>query len=271
MEDIIDIIVTETTNLIEITSQASDETIDVNIIDNREDITLNVTPTLVEVNINQLTGNFGINWGEITGTLSNQTDLNTALGLKADLVGGKVPSSQLPSYVDDVVEVANYVALPTTGETGKIYVVLDTNLIYRWSGSAYIEIKDSSAVWGAITGTLSSQTDLQSALDAKLSTSTAASTYVPYTGATATVDIGTNLLKAGNFTAVGQGEGGVLNLYKYASRTIAGNGYVSLFANDSVFGFVDWVSANLRTAQFSLASITIILQKLILFQMQVEL
>jgi len=167
MEDIIDIIVTETTNLIEITSQPTDEIIDVNIIDNREDVTLNVTPTVVEININSLTGNFGINWGEIDGTLSNQTDLNTALGLKADLVGGKVPSSQLPSYVDDVIEVANYAALPATGETGKIYITIDTNYIYRWTGSVYVEIKDSSAVWGAITGTLSNQTDLQNALNAK--------------------------------------------------------------------------------------------------------
>jgi hypothetical protein len=167
MEDIIDIIVTETTNTIEITAQPNDEIIDVNIIDNREDIVLNVTPTVVEININSLTGNFGVNWGDIDGTLSNQTDLQNALNLKADLVDGKVPSSQLPSYVDDIVEVATYSALPTTGETGKIYVVLDTNLIYRWSGSAYIEIKDSTAVWGAITGTLSSQTDLQSALNAK--------------------------------------------------------------------------------------------------------
>jgi hypothetical protein len=167
MEDIIDIIVTETTNLIEITSQPTDEVIDVNIIDNREDITLNVTPSVVEININQLTGNFGILWGEIEGTLSNQADLQNALNLKADLVDGKVPSSQLPSYVDDVVEVANYAALPATGEVGKIYITLDTNFIYRWTGSTYVEIKDSSAVWGAITGTLSSQTDLQSALNAK--------------------------------------------------------------------------------------------------------
>ena len=167
MEDIIDIIVTETTNLITITSSGSDEVIDVNIIDNREDIVLNVTPTVVEININSLVGNFGVNWGQIGGTLTNQTDLNTALGLKADLVGGKVPSSQLPSYVDDVVEVANYAALPATGETGKIYVTIDTNYIYRWTGSVYVEIKDSSAVWGAITGTLSNQTDLQNALNAK--------------------------------------------------------------------------------------------------------
>jgi hypothetical protein len=167
MEDIIDIIVTETTNLITITSSGSDEVIDVNIIDNREDIVLNVTPSVVEININSLVGNFGVNWGQIGGTLTNQTDLNTALGLKADLVGGKVPSSQLPSYVDDVVEVANYAALPATGETGKIYVTIDTNYIYRWTGSVYVEIKDSSAVWGAITGTLSNQTDLQNALNAK--------------------------------------------------------------------------------------------------------
>lgn len=167
MEDIIDIIVTETTNLIEITSQPTDEIIDVNIIDNREDVTLNVTPTLVEININSLTGNFGVNWGDIEGTLSNQTDLQNALNLKADLVDGKVPSSQLPSYVDDVVEVANYAALPATGEVGKIYITLDTNYIYRWTGSTYVEIKDSSAVWGAITGTLSNQTDLQNALNAK--------------------------------------------------------------------------------------------------------
>lgn len=51
-----------------------------------------------------------------------------------------IPSNKLPSYVDDVVEVANYAALPVTGETGKIYIALDTNVTYRWSGSAYVQI-----------------------------------------------------------------------------------------------------------------------------------
>jgi hypothetical protein len=63
MEDIIDIVVTETTNLIEITSQASDEVVDVSIVDNREDVTLNVTPTVVEININSLDGEFLIGTG----------------------------------------------------------------------------------------------------------------------------------------------------------------------------------------------------------------
>jgi hypothetical protein len=52
----------------------------------------------------------------------------------------KVSSTYLPSYVDDVLEYANLAGFPGTGETGKIYVALDTNKTYRWSGSAYIYI-----------------------------------------------------------------------------------------------------------------------------------
>ena len=55
-------------------------------------------------------------------------------------VDGKVPAAQLPSYVDDVIEVATFAALPVTGETSKIYVTLDTNYSYRWSGSTYVFI-----------------------------------------------------------------------------------------------------------------------------------
>jgi hypothetical protein len=50
---------------------------------------------------------------------------------------GKVPSSQLPSFVDDVLEFSNFAAFPTTGEAGKIYVALNSNKTYRWSGSVY--------------------------------------------------------------------------------------------------------------------------------------
>jgi len=53
---------------------------------------------------------------------------------------GLVPSGQLPSYVDDVLEYANLAALPATGEASKIYVTLDDNKQYRWSGSAYVII-----------------------------------------------------------------------------------------------------------------------------------
>lgn len=59
---------------------------------------------------------------------------------------GQVPASQLPSFVDDVLEYASKSALPARGETGKIYVALDTNLTWRWSGSAYVEISKSLAL-----------------------------------------------------------------------------------------------------------------------------
>jgi len=104
----------------------------------------------------------------ISGNIVSDSGVN--LSSKADLVGGLVPSSQLPSYVDDVLEYANLASFPATGETGKIYVDLATNKIYRWSGTVYIEISSSAGgggTWGSITGTLSNQTDLQAALNAK--------------------------------------------------------------------------------------------------------
>lgn len=72
--------------------------------------------------------------------------INGSLSNKADLFDGTVPAAQLPSYVDDVIEVTNYAFLPLTGETGKIYVNLDTNKTYRWSGSGYAEISESLAL-----------------------------------------------------------------------------------------------------------------------------
>ena len=66
---------------------------------------------------------------------------------------GKVPSSQLPSYVDDVIEGYYYNGnfytdsahtQLITPETGKIYVDLDTNKSYRWGGTTYVEISQST-------------------------------------------------------------------------------------------------------------------------------
>lgn len=77
-------------------------------------------------------------------------DLGVADGVATLDSSGRVPASQLPSYVDDVLEfdvasgaVGEETEFPATGETGKIYIALDTNKVYRWSGSAYIEIAAS--------------------------------------------------------------------------------------------------------------------------------
>jgi hypothetical protein len=68
------------------------------------------------------------------------TQKGAASGVAPLDAASKISSTYLPSYVDDVLEYANYAALPATGETGKIYVALDTNKTYRWSGSAYVYI-----------------------------------------------------------------------------------------------------------------------------------
>lgn len=67
-------------------------------------------------------------------------------GLASLNESGIIPSAQLPSYVDDVIEVATFNNLPGTGESGKIYIVQDTNLTYRWSGTDYVEISKSLAL-----------------------------------------------------------------------------------------------------------------------------
>ena len=59
---------------------------------------------------------------------------------------GLVPSAQLPSYVDDVLEYDKLASFPAAGEAGKIYVAQDTNKTYRWSGTAYVEISASLAL-----------------------------------------------------------------------------------------------------------------------------
>ena len=64
---------------------------------------------------------------------------------------GKVAAAQLPSYVDDVLEYANLAALPGTGVTGVLYVTLDTNKTYRWSGTVYVEVSASPGSTDSVT------------------------------------------------------------------------------------------------------------------------
>ena len=81
----------------------------------------------------------------MTQALAAKADAS-ALTAKADIIDGKVPSSQLPAFVDDVLEYTALADFPATGESGKIYVAQDTNKTYRWSGSAYVEISASIAL-----------------------------------------------------------------------------------------------------------------------------
>lgn len=241
----------------------NNQIIDITLIETAEVVNLDITPNLIEINIirsegevqilqfasysnfpatgkanyfylakdtNKLyrwTGSTYAEIGALGYTAENVANKGIANGYAGLDSAGKVPSTQLPSYVDDVIEVANYAALPATGETGKIYITLDTNNIYRWSGSVYVEISTDKAVWGGITGTLANQTDLVAALAAKqnnlngtgyvksnagvisyvnetyLTTADAGNTYVPYTGAIADVNLGSNDITAASFVKSG--------------------------------------------------------------------
>ncbi len=77
--------------------------------------------------------------------------LDYDLKKKADLVDGKVPASQLPSYVDDVLESDSFESLPNPGERSKIYIVTSNNTQFRWSGSKYIQIDSSEHLVTTIT------------------------------------------------------------------------------------------------------------------------
>lgn len=97
-------------------------------------------------------------------TLANLPNLiGVANGIAPLDSTGKVSSTYLPSYVDDVVEYATLTALQAVtasttpaAETGKIYVTLDTNKVYRWSGTAYIDLASMPAATNSTSGYLSS-------------------------------------------------------------------------------------------------------------------
>lgn len=136
------------------------------------DTTQAPTGTNKTINITKIKSSLELTKSDVgLGNVDNTSDVNkpvstaqaAALALKEDaankgIAGGyapldgsvKIPSAYLPSYVDDVLEYADFASLPVTGETGKIYITLDTNFEYRWSGSAYIQIVASPGTTDAL-------------------------------------------------------------------------------------------------------------------------
>ena len=100
-----------------------------------------------KINTNPTLSKSDVGLGNVTNDaqipLSQKGAVNGVATLGTD---GKVPTSQLPSYVDDVVEFNGKSTFPAKGETGKIYVDTSDNKTYRWSGTAYVEISASLAL-----------------------------------------------------------------------------------------------------------------------------
>lgn len=134
------------------------ENVDYTVYDNKTiELTVKANPYDVIIQVNtQVLRDMLTAEGVLFASMLGQP--NGVAGLD---VSGKVPSEQLPSYVDDVLEFPTYADLPVEGETGKIYVVVadetsngDTSS-YRWTGTTYaivsntLNISDIKALYEA--------------------------------------------------------------------------------------------------------------------------
>ena len=121
---------------------------------------------------------------------------------------GKVPSSQLPSFVDDVVEYPSVSQFPVPGERGKIYVSTSNNHSYRWTGTGYIDLSQVD-----VTGKADKR---DTVLETTLSRGRKANTTV----GTASVAFGGYNEASGDYTqAFGYGTAAIGN-YSYAEGYI---------------------------------------------------
>ena len=109
--------------------------------------------------------------------LSEKGQANGYVPLNAS---GQIPTQYLPDGIDDVLEFADLASFPTTGESGKIYLAIDTNFTYRWSGSTYVQVGGGQAPVDSVfgrTGIVTAQSGDYSAF------------YAPFTHTHTTSDI----------------------------------------------------------------------------------
>lgn len=86
----------------------------------------------------------------------NTTERGVSGGIPTLDEFARIPPSQLPSYVDDVLEFQTLANFPATGEGGKIYIAINQGTAanptrqYRWTGSTYVEINPSPGTTDAL-------------------------------------------------------------------------------------------------------------------------
>jgi hypothetical protein len=128
--------------------------------------------------------------GSLSYTPENSANKGLANGYASLDSNALVPSTQLPSYIDDVLEYANSAAFPGTGETGKIYVAADTSRSWRWTGSVYAEIIASPGTTDAVTEGTTNLYYTATRADGRI-TAAVGTTVVGYGGALGTPSSGT--------------------------------------------------------------------------------
>ena len=149
-----------------------------------------------------------------------RSEMGAASGVATLDSTGKVPSTQLPSYVDDVIEGYMYGGkfykesthqTEITGEGGKIYSDLSTDKIYRWGGSSFAVVSETIAI-GTTQGT---------AYDGKAGYDHVTNTSNPHSVTKSQVGLG----NVGNFKAVStEANQSLTNTEKSNARTNIGAG-----------------------------------------------
>ena len=112
-------------------------------------------PTSRKVNGKALTSDITLSAGDVSAIATSAKGAKNGVASLDE--NGKVPSAQLPSFVDDVLE--GYISDDAatfykdsakssaySPETGKIYVDFNNNKTYRWSGTKYIVISETLAL-----------------------------------------------------------------------------------------------------------------------------
>jgi len=216
-------------------------------------------------------------WGNIQGTLSDQTDLQNALNAKYDASNPDGFITGIDSTdVTTALGYTPYDASNPDGYTSNVGTVTSVNNVSPdGNGNVTISIP-SSATWGNITGTLSDQTDLQNALNDKQNTLTAGSNITLSNGTISATDtiytlpsattstlggiiVGNNLSIAADGTlsstdtTYSQGDGIVISggsisvSTTIASKTDIGTADITIKENGTAIGTIN---ANATTASY---------------------
>lgn len=177
-------------------------------------------------------------------TAENAANKGVAGGYASLDGAGLVPATQLPSYVDDVLEFANLAAFPATGESGKIYVAVDTAKTYRWSGSTYVEISASPGSTDAVPE--GSSNLYFTTARARQSISAAGSlAYDNSTGVMSFTDAVTSVAgRTGDITLSTSDVSEGTNLYFTNARARSAIGASGSLAYDSATGVVSYTTPN---------------------------
>lgn len=139
----------------------------------------------------------------------NSSEKGAVNGVASLDESGKVPTSQLPSYVDDVIEGYYYDnqfysdsahTQLITGESGKIYIDISITPVkqYRWSGSTYTPIENSDAVNTERERAMTVEANLNNAISQEVSNRTTQDAQLSGRITQNTTDIQTNTTNISN-------------------------------------------------------------------------